>query len=167
MARAVAEVPVDVSMIGATIAQAVQAKSEANAAKDVARWRVLVTDIATGKVAAEKCINELTDIAQRLRLPSSAISADVQAIQNLAGNRTLLAEQEVKRDKARADGELAAKEIEGLEARLRRCREQMRLGTIMPTITAGTARAIDELQRNNPRLWGDIDTIAKEIADRA
>ena len=146
------------------VTTAVAAKTNERAVVDLKRWRELIVSIADGRESPDNVVGELTDLAFRLRLQPQAIHDDVHAIQQDRDNRKLVLEQTTVSDQAVADGNAAVEEIPRLEKRLNELRGKVQLASLIPQRKALLVNESEAHVVRNPRMFADVETVAREIA---
>jgi len=139
------------------VALAVENRRREATIKALTTYRLLVEAVADGAELNAKRVGDLADAADRLRLPVGSLEADVATLRNHRGNVTLLAQRRQDAEELRLAAEIANKEIENLERRLKECRWTIQKHRNIESQPAGIVRAIDEMERENPRLFGAVD----------
>ena len=153
--------------VTAAVEAAVVKKTRECIAADLTRWRELILSMADGKTSADAVVGELTDLAIRLRLPSSAIGEDVAVVHRVRDNEKLLAELRVQSDEGQKAAFAAKEEIPKLNARIRECQLAIQAAEGKSRNAAEAMHTIDSDRMKTPRIFGDIEAYATDLANKA
>ncbi|NQW47068.1 MAG: hypothetical protein HQ464_04780 [Planctomycetes bacterium] len=149
------------------VAAAVEARRLEAMVKAMVAYRSLVTACADGEELSGKRLDALADAADRLRLPQGALAADVQVVLNYRGNQTLLVQRRQDAEQLRQEAELASREIEGLERRLKEAKWTIQKHRNIESQPSGIMGALAEQEQENPRLFGAVAVAAAKLLEAA
>jgi len=146
---------------------AVENKRVAAQAKDLGRYREIITTVAeAGGAPTAAQIKELVSLAEALRLPSDALEADVRAVLNHANNQRMLEAKRAESDAIQQQASLAVVERANIFRRLKEIDALLRVAETLPSVTAAMQRDVNAVAEDYPRMFADLQTFAEGMVSR-
>lgn len=130
---------------------------------DLQRWAVIVNGIAAGSEPSGELLQEVAELADRLRLPAGALAEDtaaVVAVRKLS-DRLDTARAALERNMVDMPAKRAA--LDAARRRVRELETELAVGATLPAGIASKESTLAELRNRNPRLYGDAAGLARRM----
>jgi chromosome segregation ATPase len=128
---------------------------------DWRKWREITEVVADGRTLGGQQLEEIAQLAARLRQPDGALAATVTAITRDRALEADIAAKEKELDAITQRGPALLKEVEAAKARLDELAAEQRRAAYAPTQLASLLRSREELRRSSKEAFSPLEELAE------